>query len=167
MQMTDSLKSKIAADVRSCDTVAVVQFPAIGETKRKNELLMFIKPEIFNAANQNAIQNSLDMIFQRLQEFNAEVDGAVIVGGQALEAQKCMDRHYGTINVLSRTASSALATEDRQKIFDTLGVAAADYQIFGGHEFLAAHPDFTPAKLDELWFTQKSMKIRSGFYVNL
>jgi hypothetical protein len=165
MQMTDSLKAKIAADVGGCDTIAVEQFPAIGETNRKNELLMFIKPEIFNSGNQSAIQNSLDMIFQKLQEFNAEVAGTVIVGGQALEAQKCMDRHYGAINVLSRTASQVLSAEDRQKIYDTLGVSAADYPLYGGHEFQASHPGFTPAKLDELWFTKKSMKIRSGFYV--
>ena len=165
MQTTAALKAQIAAQVAGCDNLAALQAPAIGQTSRKNELLMFLKPEIFNNGNPAAIQNSLDMIFQKLQDFNAEVAGAVIVGGQALEAQKCMDRHYGTINVLSRTASQVLSAEDRQKIYDTLGVAAADYPLYGGHEFQASHPGFTPAKLDELWFTKKSMKIRSGFYV--
>lgn len=165
MQMSDALKAKIAAEVQGCNGVAALQAPAIGATSRQNELLMFLKPEIFNNGNPIAIQNSLDMIFQKLQDFNAEVAGVVIVGGQALEAQKCMDRHYGTINVLSRTASQVLSAEDRQKIYDTLGVAAADYPLYGGHEFQTSHPGFTPAKLDELWFTKKSMKIRSGFYV--
>lgn len=165
MQKSDALKAKIAAEVQGSNGVTALQAPAIGATNRQNELLMFLKPEIFNNGNPTAIQNSLDMIFQKLQDFNAEVAGAVIVGGQALEAQKCMDRHYGTINVLSRTASQVLSAEDRQKIYDTLGVAAADYPLYGGHEFQASHPGFTPAKLDELWFTKKSMKIRSGFYV--
>jgi len=159
------IKAEIASKVKACDGVSVVQPVQIGHEGRANELLMFIKPEIFMVDDTAKMQKSLDMIFSKLDDFGAEVNGVVIVGGPALEEKKCMDRHYGAINVLSRTAAADMSDEDRKAIFDTLEVSPDEYTIYGGHEFLAAHPDYTPYQLDDLWFTKKSLKIRSGFYV--
>ena len=93
------------------------------------------------------------------------MEGIVLVGGPALERRESMDRHYGAINVLSKTASTGLDAVDRNSVYDALAVPSADYPLFGGHEFLNAHPAFTPATLDDLWFTKKAHKVRSGFYV--
>ena len=159
------IKTNILFEVKNCDSVSVVQPVQIGYEGRAHELLMFIKPEIFGVDDESHMQNSLDLIFNKLDAFGAEVNGVVIVGGPALEEKKCMDRHYGAINVLSRTAAADMNDEDRAAIFDKLGVSADEYTIYGGHEFLAAHPGYTPYELDTLWFTKKSIKIRSGFYV--
>ncbi len=165
MQSQQQLKQALMQAMESDEDFAVVKPPAIGQTQKQNELLMFIKPEILAVAEQGNLANSLDLIWAKLAEFDAFVAGIVLVGGQALERKESMDRHYGAINVLSKTASSALSGADRQSVYNALAVAPADYAIFGGHEFLAAHPSFTPASLDTLWFTQKAEKIRSGFYV--
>ena len=165
MQSQQQLKQALMQAMESDEDIAVVKPPAIGQTQKQNELLMFIKPEILAVADQGNLANSLDLIWAKLAEFDAFVTGIVLVGGQELERKESMDRHYGAINVLSKTASSALSAADRQSVYDALTVSPADYAIFGGHEFLSAHPVFTPASLDTLWFTQKAEKIRSGFYV--
>ena len=165
MHSQQQLKQALIKALKSDGDIEVGQLPAIGQTQRQNELLMFIKPEILAIADQDSLVNSLDLIWAKLSEFDAAVAGLVLVGGQALERKESMDRHYGAINVLSKNASSGLSSTDRCSVYDALAVPPDDYALYGGHEFLAAHPTFTPASLDTLWFTKKAAKIRSGFYV--
>ena len=165
MQSQPNFKQELINSLQRDEEIAVLQPPAIGKTDRRNELLMFIKPEILAVTGQDNLANSLDLIWHKLAEFNANVAGIVLVAGQALERKESMDRHYGAINILSKTASASLNADDRQNVYDAVAVSAADYPLYGGHEFLAAHPSFTPASLDTLWFTKQSEKIRSGFYV--
>ena len=165
MQSQQQLKQALIQSMESDEDIVVVQQPAIGQTERQNELLMFIKPEILAVSDRNSLADSLDLIWSKLSEFDAAVAGILLVGGPALERKQSMDRHYGAINLLSRTASSGLGAADRQSVYDALAVPSADHPIFGGHEFLASHPAYTPASLDALWFTKKAEKIRSGFYV--
>ena len=161
----DSFVTEVLSNVQGCEGLSVIQPVQIGHKNVQNELLMFIKPEIFAVDDQQASAKSLNLIVDKLQEFEVLVNGVVIVGGPLLEQKESMDRHYGAINVLSRTASQALTDADKASIYEALSVAAADYPIFGGHEFLADHPTYTPYALDDLWFTKKSVKIRSGFYI--
>ncbi len=165
MPSQQEIKQALIRSLQRDEEIAVLQPPAIGQTQRQNELLMFIKPEILAVRRQDTLRNSIDLIWGKLAEFNAAVAGTVLVAGPALERKESMDRHYGVINVLSKTASSDLDPADSRNIYDTLDVLASDYPLYGGHEFLAAHPSFTPATLDTLWLTRKSEKIRSGFYV--
>ena len=77
-----------------------------------------------------------------------------------------MGRHYGYINLISRKASEQVNDEDRATMQDLLGLDSLDgYNIYGGHEFLKSHADFTPQSLEDLWATKKSLKLRSGFYL--
>ena len=165
MQSQQQLKQALLDSLQSDEDFAVIQPPAIGQTERQNELLMFIKPEILAVENRSCLNNAIDLIWAKLSEFDASVEGVVLVGGPALERKESMDRHYGAINVLSKTASSGLDAADRNSVYDALAVSSADYPLFGGHEFLNAHPAFTPATLDDLWFTRKAHKVCSGFYV--
>ena len=165
MQSQKQLKQALLDSLQKDEEIAVIQPPAIGQTQRQNELLMFIKPEILAIEDQTCLGNAIELIWAKLSEFDASVEGIVLVGGPALEQKQSMDRHYGAINVLSKTASTGLDDPDRRSVYDALTVPSADYPLFGGHEFLKAHANFTPASLDDLWFTKKAHKIRSGFYV--
>ena len=165
MHSPHKLKQALLDSLQSDEEIAVIQPPAIGQTHWQNELLMFIKPEILAIDDPTCLGNAIDLIWAKLAEFDASVEGMVLVGGPALEQKESMDRHYGAINVLSKTASTGLDATDRRTVYDALAVSSADYPLFGGHEFLSAHPAFTPATLDDLWFTKKAHKVRSGFYV--
>ena len=165
MHSQHDLKQALLDSLQSNEEIAVIQPPAIGQTERQNELLMFIKPEILAIDDPTCLGHAIDLIWAKLAEFDASVEGMVLVGGPALEQKESMDRHYGAINVLSKTASTGLDATDRQTVYDALDVPPPEYPLFGGHEFLNAHPAFTPATLDDLWFTKKAHKVRSGFYV--
>ncbi len=165
MRSQQQLKEALLDALQNGEQIAVVQSPAVGKTEKQNELLMFIKPEILAVDEQACLGNAIDLIWDKLSEFEASVEGVVLVGGPALESRESMDRHYGAINVLSKTASADLSATDRGSVYEALAVPPADYPLFGGHEFLNAHPSFSPASLDNLWFTKKAHKIRSGFYV--
>lgn len=162
----DGLIQEIAR--RAADEQALISFQPVqlGLEDAENELLLFVKPEIFLAQSQSGMEAALALVFERLSAFAARPDGVVLLGGSVLEEKEIMNRHYGYINQLSRQASHMLTAEDRLKIEQVLGFALpADVPVLGGHEYLAAHPGQTPSDLDVIWFSKKSLKVRSGFYV--
>lgn len=168
MNTSTELHQQLAEQTLACDNLSVVQPLNLETTDFQNELLMFVKPEIFMVGDIKHIQNSLDLIFRRLQEFRVQVDGTVIVGGKMLQEKGIMDRHYGYINQMSRTASQQMSDDDRKKVADLLSLSPSDkYEILGGHEYLAKNPNESVSGLDALWFTKKSVKLRSGLYVQI
>lgn len=155
----------IIDNVKTTSGIEILAEPKVGQTDRQNELLLFAKPEIFMVGSADDMRAGMGLIVDKLAEFNAEIDGVAIVGGPALEEKEIMNRHYGFINLMSRTASQSLKDEDAAKIEELLGVSLDEYRVYGGHEFWQAHPNYTPASLDELWSTKKSARVRSGYYV--
>jgi hypothetical protein len=150
----------------TCRTTHLVQPIQAGIEGWKNELVLFIKPEIFLVGQPTAVRASIELVFDRLAAFDAQVDGILVVGGAVLEEKEIMNQHYGTINRLSRLASRMLDADDRGKIAAALQLASLEgYALYGGHEFLAHFPGETVTSLDGFWFTKKSIKIRSGFYI--
>ncbi len=166
MTVDTALIKKIAAVTPACDDFAIVQQVDIGRETHRNELLLFVKPEIFMVKDAAQVEAALGLVFAKLAEFAAAVSGIAVVGGKVLEEAEIMNRHYGYINRLSRFASQMVDAADRQKIAEALELPTLDgVTLYGGHEYLKAHPAEDCFALDTLWFTKKSIKIRSGFYV--
>jgi nucleoside diphosphate kinase len=160
------LAEKIAGSVATCDGILTVQSVHIGSDTWRNELLLFVKPEAFSEKETGSIIRTIELVFVKLDEFNAHSDGIVIVGGKVLDQTETMSRHYGFINQLSRSASKMLDDDDRTKIAYALHLPSLDeVKLLGGHEYLAQNPDMDPFGLDELWLSKESIKMRSGFYV--
>lgn len=155
----------ITEEALGCDTLKVIQPAKIGEGTWLNELLLFLKPEVFMVHDAGQTEKVVDLILEKLSEFDVQIDGISIVGGRILDEQEIMNRHYGFINVLSRSASKVLNAADKKRIEDALGMSISGYTILGGHEYLQQYPAETGSDLDRFWFTGKSTKIRSGFYV--
>jgi hypothetical protein len=164
--MNEQLIQQIVKHVGGVNDAKVLQNPAVGKTGQQNELLMFIKPEVFLVVDEAKMAAAVKLVFEKIAKFNATVAGVVIVGGKALEEKEIMNRHYGYINLISRKASEQVNDEDRATMQDLLELASLDdHNIYGGHEFLKSHADFTPQTLEDLWATKKSLKLRSGFYL--
>ena len=65
---------------------------------------------------------------------------------------------------LDNGASTMVDPETRKRLFQMLEINdSKDHQILGGHEFLNAF-DADVNTLSDLWFKNKSEKLRSGFY---
>ncbi len=131
---------------------------------KKNEMVMFLKPEVFLNKTDAQIKRVLDMVFDKLAEYEMVVDGAALMPGSVLATHGIMDRHYGFINVMSREASERVDPTARQEVLVKLGLdREADYPILGGHE-LIARQNLAAGELDLLWSEQPSTKVKSGFY---
>lgn len=137
-----------------------------GSTYR-NELLFFFKPECFLVDSLESTKKIVEMALRKIQDFRAELSGALILEGSYLERHHVMDRHYGYINRLSREASRILSTDERTAIQQAVDSPAIGTELLieGGHEYLAHNPDIDEERLNQLWGTKKSLKLRSGLYV--
>ncbi|HJT56453.1 MAG TPA: hypothetical protein VJ761_08160 [Ktedonobacteraceae bacterium] len=156
---------KITEAALRCETVEELQPAKIGEGSWRNELILFTKPEIFLVPGSDQSEKIVDLVLTKIREFDAHIEGITVIGGRVLEEMEIMNRHYGFINVLSRSASEVLNAGDKKKIEDALGMSINGFDILGGHEYLKQYPSETGSSLDNLWFADKSTKIRSGFYV--
>jgi len=133
---------------------------------RKNELLFFFKPECFPVGKPEYISAIIEMVLEKFEQFDVEISGILLLGGKRLEELSIMDRHYGFINKLSRTASQIVTDEEVERIKESLDIDdMSRYKILGGHEFLKIYKDFDESSLDEFWAEKKSAKLRSGFYI--
>ncbi len=159
----DDLSSLIVRSAAELDEELLVQ-PFDFDTDRQNQLLFFFKPECFlveGAQRQRAI---VELALELFQRYGVEVAGTLLLSGPRLGQLEIMDRHYGFINRVSRELDAVLQPEDLREVRQATGAEAAT-PVLGGHQFLAQHKDFDPSSLDELWLTRKSIKIRSGLYV--
>lgn len=134
-------------------------------TKRKNQLLAFLKPESFLEKTEEQIEKIVDLALEKFKEYKVSVDGVAVFPGPTLEKHSIMDRHYGVINFLSKNASKKLSKEDRELVLSTLGISDKNTKILGGHEAFDMSELTDTKKFDEMWLETPSTKIRSGFYV--
>lgn len=161
-----NLAKQIASLSGSAEPLITIQPLQLGLEDCENELLLFVKPEIFLARNQAGLEAALEQVLEGLKRFAARVDGIVLLSGSVLEEKEIMNRHYGYINQLSRNASQMLSTTDHEKMEAVLGLSLTpSMRILGGHEYLRTHPGQTTHDLDAIWFSKKSLKVRSGFYI--
>jgi len=160
----DALASDICAAARKSDNVTLAPFRFAPE--RRNELLLFFKPEVFGMAD-DICQEVISLILRHAAQSALAIDGLQSLTGKWLRDHAVMDRHYGYINQMSRSASTMLSSADREEVLRRLEWtdAPADARFLGGHEFLALHPEYNASSLDAFWQTKKSVKLRGGFYV--
>lgn len=135
------------------------------KTKNKNQLLAFFKPEVFLNKTPEQIEKIMKLVFEKLEKYEVSINGTALFPGSVVGKYEIMDRHYGVINTLSKNASKILSKEERDFVFETLGIKNKDnVQILGGHEaFEIAGVDST-YDFDRYWLETKSTKIKSGFY---
>ena len=135
------------------------------KTDKKNQLLTFFKPEVFLDKTPQQIEKIMSLIFQKLDQYKVTINGAAIFPGAAIGKYSIMDRHYGVINTLSKNASTILTKDERDLVFNTLGIKDKDVPILGGHEAFEIAGIDTTYDFDNYWLESPSTKIKSGFYV--
>ncbi|MFA7061341.1 MAG: hypothetical protein WC156_11050 [Pedobacter sp.] len=145
------------------DQQLIMPVSEIGD--EKNELLFFFKPECFLFDDETHTRAIIEMSLKKLDENKVKVCGAVFFSGNALASLEIMDKHYGYINSMSKTASTSVGENDVKAMKEALNINPAEnLPVLGGHEFLKLHPEMNDATLDALWATKKSLRLRSGFY---
>jgi hypothetical protein len=134
------------------------------KTDKKNQLLAFFKPEVFLNKTPQQVEKIMSLVFDKLNEYKVSIDGAAVFPGSAIGKYSIMDRHYGVINTLSKNASKILTKDERDLVFNTLGIKDKNVQILGGHEAFAISGMGKTIDFDNYWLESLSTKIKSGFY---
>lgn len=162
--MTTLFNQSLIEKVKNAQNAHIIQPVQVGLTDLQNELVFFIKPELFNVEDDAKIYNSFKLIEEKFTEYEVVIDGAAILPGQVLAEHKIMNRHYGFINQLSRLASKIVTQDTRKQLFEKLQIEDdGTHIILGGHEFLQTYSENIDT-LNDLWFGQGAKKLRSGFY---
>jgi len=135
------------------------------KTKNKNQLLAFLKPEVFLNKSAEEVEKIMKLVFDKLEKYEVSVDGTALFPGSVIGKYEIMDRHYGVINTLSKNASKILSKEEKGLVFKTLGIKNENTRILGGHEAFEIAGFNKTYDFDNYWLEAKSEKIKSGFYV--
>lgn len=135
------------------------------KTDKKNQLLAFFKPEVFLNKKPEQIEKIMKLVFEKLEKYEVSVDGTALFPGSVIKKYEIMDRHYGVINTLSKNASKILSNDEKELVFQTLGIKDKNTKILGGHEAYAIAGIHQTIDFDNYWLEAKSSRIRGGFYV--
>ncbi len=145
------------------------RFPAGGGPDPSgNEFVVFSKPEL-GLLGEDDLAAVWDLLAGALGEYAVTVHQTRIQTGPELEASGAMAEHYGVINEISRLGRPALtdpAEQALRKHFgETLDSAPLDStRVLGGHQFLAAHPEFSPYALGVLFANAEVTRLGPGTY---
>lgn len=153
--VVDALKSEVP-----CHVLKPFEFAST----LQNQLLLFLKPEVFVGTTHKQQAAIVDIVFSRMNEYGLAVCGCAVLTGDFLDGTGAMDRHYGFINRVSRFGARAL-TDDEVCTIRSVLAEPSSARILGGHEFLQMHPELTAGELNRLWATEASTKLKSGLYV--
>jgi nucleoside diphosphate kinase len=163
--MENKLADRITETAFNCKNVDMIAPARIGEGDWMNELLFFMKPEVFLLKNESDTKTVIQLMLDSLAKFDARIDGIYAINGSFLEKSNIMSKHYGFINIISNSASKSTDADAMRKIEETFGLSHGTYEILGGHEYLKKYRNETPNSLDVVWLKEKSVKLRSGFYI--
>lgn len=159
--LIDSFIKSVGHDKENPKIISNFKF----KTGKKNQLLAFFKPEVFLNKSAQETEKIMSLVFDKLDEYKVNIDGAAVFPGSAIGKYSIMDRHYGVINTLSKNASKILNKDERDLVFSTLGVRGKNVQILGGHEAFEISGMGKTMDFDNYWLESPSTKIKSGFYV--
>ena len=134
------------------------------DTGRQNQMLFIVKPEVFLIQDPKKIEETCRFMGERVAAFGPEIRGCYVMSAETLKANEIMDRHYGYINRVSRSASSLLSEIEKAQARKLCG-AGNSSEVLGGHEVLVKFPNLSARALDEIWASKKSFRVRSGLYV--
>jgi len=160
-KLTDLFINNIGKDKENAAIVSDFKL----KTNKKNQLLAFFKPEVFLNKTPQQIEKIMGFVFDKLEKYEVSIDGAAVFPGKAVGKYSIMDRHYGVINTLSKNASKILGKDERDLIFNTLGIKDKNIPILGGHEAFEVSGMDKTYDFDNYWLESPSTKIKSGFYV--
>ena len=161
--MAGAIVSQVQAIRSGSAAVAHLAPFEIAGDPRLLEGVLFLKPEA--TLPGVALDQVLATVADYIEQWDLQVGGVSVLGAAYLKQHDIIARHYGVINNISRNGRAALAEsaeEQLQKLFaDELASGA---EVLGAHEYLARHPEATPAQLNELVDRLGFKKLAPGTY---
>jgi hypothetical protein len=131
----------------------------------QHQFVLFLKPEVTAVHDGVKLGAVIDLVLEHLKDFGVELHAARALPAAYLDAHAVMDNHYGVINRISKQGESALTDDARAKLHELFADDLANgAEVLGGHQFLAAQPEFTSLALSALNDNIGTTKLGGGSY---
>lgn len=130
----------------------------------KNEMLFFIKPEVTLPSNSIKLDKVLDVVNDKLKEFNMTIASINVLGAKYLKEKNIMASHYGVINKIATNAKANMSQTAKENFEKSYGMKVEDANVLGGYEFLAKFPFFNETSLEVLCQNIAPTKLAGGTY---
>lgn len=130
---------------------------------RKNEFLLFIKPEFTLPGKSIAIKELLNLIDEKRQVFDLSLKSIHLLGAPYLKEYQIIRSHYGVISRLAQDPNQA-SLEAKEKFQELFKIPFSSAKVIGGSTFLTQLPSFTPNSLDILWQNLPVSRLAGGTY---
>lgn len=130
----------------------------------KNEFLFFIKPEMLVKLENIQLENILNLIQGKIEDFGFNIHNIKILSANYLEQFNIIAQHYGVINKISSNAVANMSESAKDKFKELYDKPVNEVKILGGSEFLEQYPHFNAYSLDYLWQNIENKKLAGGTY---
>jgi hypothetical protein len=158
-ELFEQLQKSIAADTREL-TVLIPYTKPEGDY---NELVFFIKPEV-TMAGMEAVREVLSLSLAQFEKHAVRISGISIIGNMYLKRFNLIEEHYGVINYVAKNGTAVLTKGPKDRFREIFGIHIDSVPVFGGFQFLKKYPDYSVAKLNDLWESGQRMKLGAGTY---
>lgn len=168
MPIPKNLTQLVADKIRLAQTGLTYDEVIVGDTGipvRKNEYLLFLKPEITQPSDTIRLEAVIDLLLQQMDAFGLVIHDVRILAASYLEAFNLIDQHYGVISLVSNQGLSVMTEGAKQRFRELYGKEADGSNVLGGMEFLRKYPFFNYHSLDCMWQNSENLKLASGTYV--
>jgi len=168
MNIPQNLTALVAEKIRLAQTGLAYDDVILGDTLvpvRKNEYLLFLKPEITMPSETIQLESVIDLILEQMDAFEFVIHDVRILAASYLEAYNLIDQHYGVISLVSNQGLKAMSEGAKARFKELFAVEADESNVLGGMEFLRKYPFFNFHSLDCIWQNSENIKLASGTYV--
>lgn len=131
----------------------------------KNEFLFFVKPEITLADDRIQLSKILNLIFDKLGEYQLNIKEINILSAKYLDQNNIVAQHYGIINQLSQNPKKYLSETAVSEFKKLYGISINEVNLKGSLELMKENPTLTVEKLEQLVAGIDIQKLAGGTYV--
>jgi hypothetical protein len=165
----ESLKASILENVKLAQKNKldfVELYNSDNKKEFENQFIFFIKPEITLEDKNIKFDKVLELVFDKLSEFNLNIQNVKVLGAKYLEKHNIISEHYGVINKLSNSPLEYMSEEAKNKLKEIANVSDLnDCNVMGAFEFLNKYSYFNADSLDILWQNKEVKKLAGGTYL--
>lgn len=127
--------------------------------------VIFLKPELLSLNKDVQIDKIINFIFAQLKIWEIQTGAIRILSGQYLREHSIIANNYGILNKISNEGYNYCSANSQKKLWEFFPETQKNaVKIFGGHQFLNLHDNFSPLTLSEITDNIGTQKLGSGTY---
>jgi hypothetical protein len=132
-----------------------------------NEYLFFIKPELTMKSQSINLDEILEMIVGKIEEYGLRIRNIILLPSHYLKKYNIIAGHYGVINAIARDAKANLSAEAKLQFQSLFDISLREADVLGGLEFGTRYNELSATAIDYLWQNTQVKKLGGGAYAGM